>query len=227
MVTKCTLVIVKQTKNVAETEWVLLQGAGKMGSQTNVTSMYLAADNIKPLKNSCTLVKLGEGHGPRDVEGVTNLSCNLTIKQNTTKLSEPRTFFDRQNEMQVSYRLQFIVSVIRSCRKQLFASMHGFWLTITNRKQQQQQQNNLHWTRNGNKKLLNFLTVTVMSSNQRNLYRFIMSQTKATFLFLKHFNRVKVVSESASEWRLMLIAACIGCQWGRWSLHKQWLAAKG
>ena len=66
----------------------MLQGAG-----TNVKSMYLAADNINPLKNSCTLVKLGAGHGPRDVEGVTNLSCNLAIKQNSSKLSEPRTFF--------------------------------------------------------------------------------------------------------------------------------------
>ena len=40
--------------------------------------MYLAADIINPLKNSCTLVKLGEGHGPEEDEGVTNLSCNLT-----------------------------------------------------------------------------------------------------------------------------------------------------
>ena len=32
---------------------------------------------MNPLKNSCTLLKVGEGHGPPHDNGVTNLSCNL------------------------------------------------------------------------------------------------------------------------------------------------------
>ena len=42
--------------------------------------MYLAADCINPLKNSCTLVKLGEGQCPEEDKGVMNLSCSLAIR---------------------------------------------------------------------------------------------------------------------------------------------------
>ena len=52
--------------------------------------MYLAADCMNPLKNSCTLVKLGEGQSPAEDEGVTNLSCSLAINQSRTALTKPR-----------------------------------------------------------------------------------------------------------------------------------------
>lgn len=35
---------------------------------------------MNPLKNSCTLLKLGEGHGPPEDNGVTNLSWSLEIQ---------------------------------------------------------------------------------------------------------------------------------------------------